>query len=279
MKIFILLFIMVTFLFNVGLVTSSAEYSLPYNSSEVIDTETLSQADNIGSSDNLLLSQVVESQLQIEEEDPEYIEEAEGTEIADPLEPVNRAAFYFNDKLYFWVLKPLAKGYSAVVPEDARIAVRNAFNNIAVPIRVVNNLLQFKVKSAGNEVVRFCVNSTLGLLGLFDVAKDKLDIKMQDEDFGQTLGVWGLGPGIFITWPVLGPSSLRDSVGFAGDYYLDPVSYVNPVLDSIAIRAGDRVNRTSLVLGQYEDIKKDAIDPYAAFRDIYHQYRENKIKK
>ncbi len=279
MKIFILLFIMVTFLFNVGLVTSSAEYSLPYNSSEVIDTETLSQADNIGSSENLLLSQVVESQLQIEEEDPEYIEEAEGTEIADPLEPVNRAAFYFNDKLYFWVLKPLAKGYSAVVPEDARIAVRNAFNNIAVPIRVVNNLLQFKVKSAGNELVRFCVNSTLGLLGLFDVAKDKLDIKMQDEDFGQTLGVWGLGPGIFITWPVLGPSSLRDSVGFAGDYYLDPVSYVNPVLDSIAIRAGDRVNRTSLVLGQYEDIKKDAIDPYAAFRDIYHQYRENKIKK
>ena len=135
------------------------------------------------------------------------------------------------------------------------------------------------MKSAGNELLRFGVNSTVGMLGLYDVARDEMGIKVQDEDFGQTLGVWGAGPVFYITWPVLGPSNVRDSIGLAGDYFLDPVNYVNPLLDSYAIKAGDAVNKTSLVIGDYEEIKKDAIDPYAAFRDIYYQYRESKIER
>ncbi len=102
---------------------------------------------------------------------------------------------------------------------------------------------------------------------------------MQDEDFGQTLGIWGLGPGFYINWPFLGPSSLRDSVGYAGDYLFDPINYVTPLIDRYSIVISDRVNRTSLILGDYEEIKKDAIDPYTAFRDIYYQYRESKIER
>jgi hypothetical protein len=135
-----------------------------------------------------------------EEEDFEYMEEEELDEIADPFEPLNRAAFYVNDKFYYWALKPVAKGYSHLFTEDARTAIRNVFTNLAAPVRIVNNLLQFKIKSAGNELLRFGANSTFGVLGLVDFAGKELDIKMQDEDLGQTLGVWGVGPGFYINW-------------------------------------------------------------------------------
>jgi phospholipid-binding lipoprotein MlaA len=216
-----------------------------------------------------------------EEEDLDYLdEEEELPEIADPFESFNRIAFQFNDKLYFWVLKPVATGYSKVVPEPVRISVRNFFNNLATPIRFVNNLLQFKIKSAGNELFRFGFNTTLGVLGLFDAAKyNNLGMPMQDEDLGQTFGAYGAGPGFYINWPILGPSSLRDTVGFVGDMFLDPVSYVDPTIDRIAIKAGDQINRTSLRLEDYEKLKVDMLDPYSGFRDIYHQYRENKIDK
>jgi phospholipid-binding lipoprotein MlaA len=213
-----------------------------------------------------------------EEEDLDYLDEEED-EISDPLEPMNRVFFAFNDQLYFLLLKPVTRGYSFILPEGVRISIRNFFDNIATPIRLVNNLLQFKFKPAGNELLRFGVNSTVGLLGFFDIAQNHMDIKAQDEDFGQTLGKWGLGPGFYITWPILGPSSLRDSVGYAGDYFLDPVNYIDPEIDRYAIKIGDQVNRTSFVIGDYEEIKKDAIDPYAAIRDIYHQYRKSKIDR
>ena len=216
-----------------------------------------------------------------EEEDLDYLDEEEDVEeIADPFEPLNRVAFQFNDKLYLWVLKPAATGYSKVVPEPVRISGRNFFTNLAKPIRFVNNLLQFKMKSAGNELLRFGLNTTLGVAGLFDAAKyNDIGEPMQDEDLGQTFGVWGAGPGFYITWPVLGPSSLRDTVGFVGDSFLDPVSYVDPTIDRIAIKVGDQINRTSLRLEEYEKLKEDMIDPYSGFRDIYNQYRESKIDR
>ncbi len=213
------------------------------------------------------------------EEAPDYTDEDDEIQVADPLEPINRVFFYFNDKLYFWVLKPVASGYSAVIPEDIRIVVRNIFNNITTPVRFVNNLLQLKIKSAGIELLRFGTNTIAGVGGIADVAKSGFGLESQDEDFGQTLGVWGLGPGFYINWPIIGPSSLRDTIGLTGDYFLDPVNYVNPAIDRFAIKTGDRVNRTSLVLGEYEDIKEAAIDPYIAFRDIYYQYRTKKIKE
>ncbi|MEW6602764.1 MAG: VacJ family lipoprotein, partial [Nitrospirota bacterium] len=206
-------------------------------------------------------------------------EDNEPDRIADPLEPVNRVVFHFNDKLYFWVLKPVAKGYSVVVPEDIRISVRNFFVNLSAPVRIVNNLLQFKIEGAGTELLRFGVNSTMGMLGLYDVARIEMGISIRDEDFGQTLGVWGLGPGIFLNWPFIGPSSLRDAIGYAGDYFLEPLNYLDPAISRMAIEAGNGINGLSLSLGDYEGIKKDALDPYNAFKDIYYQYRKSKIER
>jgi phospholipid-binding lipoprotein MlaA len=212
------------------------------------------------------------------EDDPDY-EAVEEDFIADPLEPLNRVFFTVNDRLYFWILKPVAWAYSDIVPEGIRISVKNMFTNISTPVRVVNNLLQWKVRKAGNEIVRFGVNSTIGILGIIDYAKIEMDIPMQDEDLGQTFGVWGIGQGFYINWPLLGPSSLRDSIGTVGDGFLEPVNYVNPLLDRVALKACDGINKASLSLGEYEEIKKDAFDPYEAVKDIYHQYRKSKVER
>jgi phospholipid-binding lipoprotein MlaA len=199
--------------------------------------------------------------------------------IADPIEPINRAFFYFNDKLYFWLLKPLARGYGFILPQTVRIGLRNFFDNLSFPIRFVNCLLQGKFEGAGREANRFAVNSTVGLLGLIDVAEEKMGIKEQDEDFGQTLGFYGLGPGFYIDWPILGPSSLIDTVGIAGDIPLDPVSYTGETFIALPVRSFDIVNRTSLTIGEYEDLKRASLDPYVAMRDAYYQFRQNKIKE
>lgn len=213
-------------------------------------------------------------------DDPFADEEEVQETIADPLEPINRFFFHFNDKLYSWILRPVAKGYSAVVPKPARLCVRNFFHNIAFPIRFVNCLLQAKFNSAMVELSRFITNSIIGLAGLFDVATTKFDLKEQEEDFGQTLGSYGFGPGFYINWPILGPSSLRDTFGLAGDFFLDPWNQVDLTIEENAgIYAYDKVNSTSLSLGEYEDMKKAALDPYVAFRDAYFHYRMNKIKE
>jgi phospholipid-binding lipoprotein MlaA len=211
---------------------------------------------------------------------PEASESAESVDtLADPLEPVNRVFFQVNDKFYFWVLKPVASGYKAIVPQDVRVSARNFFSNLTTPIRIVNCLLQAKFKGAGNEAVRFLLNSTFGLAGFLDPAKKEFNIDKQDEDFGQTLGSWGVGPAFYIDWPILGPSSLRDTVGFAGDLFLDPRTYLfnRPIF--YVVRPFELVNDTSLRIGEYDDLKKAAIDPYVALRDAYHQYRQNKIRK
>jgi phospholipid-binding lipoprotein MlaA len=197
--------------------------------------------------------------------------------IADPIYPWNKAMYHFNDKLYFWILKPVAKGYSSVMPEDIRIVTRNFFSNLTTPVRFVGCLLQLRVKDAGNELVRFVYNSTAGVLGLADAAKADFNIVRSDEDVGQALGSYGIGHGFYIVWPFIGPSSLRDTVGWAGDYFLDPVSYVNPVEASLGIRTYDEVNETSLRIGDYEDLKKAAIDPYVSIRNAYIQYRQKKV--
>ncbi|MFB3885035.1 MAG: VacJ family lipoprotein [Thermodesulfobacteriota bacterium] len=200
--------------------------------------------------------------------------------IADPLEPVNRAFFQFNDKFYFWVLKPVASGYKAIVPEDGRVGVRNFFSNLTTPIRLVNCLLQAKFKGAGNETIRFLVNSTFGLAGFVDTARKEFKIEKQEADFGQTLGIWGMGPVFFVNWPIVGPSSLRDTVGFTGDLFLDPQNYlITSMPINFAVKSYDQVNETSLTLGEYEDFKEASLDPYIALKDAYYQYRQHKIRE
>ena len=209
----------------------------------------------------------------------ESTEEEEAPQIADPLSPWNKGMYYFNDKFYFWLLKPVTQGYSAVFPEGMRLAVSNFYQNIATPIRFVNNLLQLKMKSAGNELICFFVNTTFGVGGLGDFAKDKMDIKRHNEDTGQTFGHYGIGHGFYIVWPILGPLSLRDSIGFVGDLFLYPVSYINPIETAVGVEAHNEVNETSFHIGEYEDLKKSAIDPYISIRDAYVQNRQKKVEE
>ena len=203
----------------------------------------------------------------------------EKVEIADPLEPFNRAMHQFNDKLYFWALKPVARGYKAVVPEPARLSVKKFFSNLGFPARFLSCLLQVDFSGAATEAGRFTINTIWGIGGLMDPSSGKeLDLQKQDTDLGQTLGVWGVGQGFYIVWPVLGPSSPRDSASIAGDYFLYPVSYISPWYAWLGVRTYEEVNGTSLRIGDYEALKDAAIDPYVAFRDAYAQYRFKKIK-
>jgi len=199
--------------------------------------------------------------------------------IADPLEPFNRAMHEFNDKMYFWAVKPVAQGYKAVVPEPARISVDNFFSNLGFPARFLSCLLQADFKGAATETGRFTINTVWGIGGLLDPSSGKeLNLQEQNTDLGQTLGVWGVGQGFYIVWPVFGPSTPRDTVSIAGNYFLDPVAYLNPWSARLGVNVLDKVNAASLRIGDYEALKNAAIDPYVAFRDAYIQYRYKQIK-
>lgn len=199
--------------------------------------------------------------------------------IDDPLEPFNRTMHQFNDKLYFWLLKPVARGYKVVVPEPARISVKNFYSHLLFPIRFVNCLLQADFTGAGSEFGRFTINTIWGIGGLLDPSSNReIDLQKQDTDFGQTLGVYGVGHGFYIVWPFLGPSSPRDSVDIAGEYLLDPLSYFTPWYTSLGKRPLKMINNTSLRIGDYEALLGAAIDPYVAIRDGYIQYRMKEVK-
>jgi phospholipid-binding lipoprotein MlaA len=212
----------------------------------------------------------------------DFVEEGgkeEKAGIADPLEPFNRVMFNFNDKLYFWLLKPAAQGYQKIVPEGARVSVSNFFTNLASPVRIVNCVLQANLSGAAAELGRFLVNTVWGIGGLMDPASSKdIDLAKHDEDFGQTLGVYGLGQGFYINWPIFGPSSPRDTVGLVGDFFLHPFTYLITAWDtSVGVKAYEKVNTTSLSIGDYESLKEAAIDPYVAIRDAYVQYRLKRV--
>jgi phospholipid-binding lipoprotein MlaA len=211
--------------------------------------------------------------------DEKEVGEEEAATIADPLEPFNRAMFQFNDKLYFWALKPVAQGYNKVVPEKGRVSVKNFFTNLGFPIRFVSCLLQADFSGAATEVGRFAVNTIWGVGGLLDPSSSQqLNLPKGDADLGQTLGVYGVGQGFYLVWPVLGPSSARDSVEIVGEYFLYPVSYISPWYDWLGVRAYEEVNDASLRIGDYESLKEAAIDPYVAVRDAYAQYRLKKVE-
>ncbi len=213
----------------------------------------------------------------IEFTDP-FSDEGAELEIADPLQPVNRAMFWVNDKLYFYLLKPVARAYR-VTPEPMRKSVDNFFVNLGTPVRFANSLLQFKFAAAGTELGRFLVNTTVGIAGLFDPA-ESLGWRMSNEDLGQTLGLYGVGSGLYLVLPVFGPANLRDGIGRVGDGFLDPIPYVvDGTGEYIAVKAYDRVNVLSLDDDTYEKIKDQALDPYLFVRNAYQQRREALIKK
>lgn len=200
-------------------------------------------------------------------------------DINDPIEPFNRGMFWVNDKLYFYLFKPVARGFR-VVPEPARQSINNFFSNLGTPVRFVNSVLQLKFADAGTELGRLVVNSTVGIGGLFDPARHYLNLQKKDEDLGQTIGHYGVGNGFYIVWPLFGPSTARDTVGMAGDFFLDPLYYVDmKPLEKIGLRFLDRETALSLDKDTYEAMKRQALDPYLNVRSSYIQYRAGKVKK
>jgi phospholipid-binding lipoprotein MlaA len=204
---------------------------------------------------------------------------SEQAAVPDPIEPWNRAMFGINDRFYFWVAKPVLTTYKNIMPQPARVCTGNFFENITTPARLVNCLLQGKGQEADMELRRFGINTTVGVLGLGDPARDQYGVEPADEDLGQTLAVYGLGDGFYVVWPVLGPSTLRDTTGMVGDQFMNPVRYVKPKEVSIGISVFGAVNKRSFHIGEYEALKSAAVDPYVAMRDAYGQYRNAQIKK
>lgn len=203
-------------------------------------------------------------------------------EVNDPFESFNRAMFEFNDKAYTYVLKPVARAYGKVVPKKGRISVKNFFTNLLAPVRIVNSALQLKGEDATNEMVRFLVNTTIGIGGLFDVAKSDFKIPIKKEDFGQTLGHYDVGTGPYLVIPFLGPSTVRDGFGIIVDATaLDPSGEVfgDETADYLLAKLLQIQNDLSLDKDTYEALKKDSIDPYIFIRNAYIQYRKGAVEK
>lgn len=202
-------------------------------------------------------------------------------QVPDPLEGWNRFWFQFNDKLYFYVAKPITQAYKWAIPERPRRWVDNFFHNLLFPVRFVSCLLQGKGFEAGVEFSRFVCNTAFGLGGLGNPAGDlqpTRPISSTDEDLGQTFGAWGAGNGMYLVWPFLGPSTVRDTVGYVGDYFLKPVSAIHPWYWSVATTAYDKMNALSFRLGEYETGKQGAIDPYVAFKSAYLRLRAKQVQ-
>jgi phospholipid-binding lipoprotein MlaA len=202
------------------------------------------------------------------------------TEISDPIEPVNRAVFAFNKGLDIAIIEPVAKVYMTIVPNFVRSGIQNFMRNLKSPLIVANDILQGNVREAGVATARFIINTTAGIGGLVDVAAGQ-GLAYNNEDLGQTLGVWGFGHGFYLVLPVIGPSSLRDVAGMTGDAYADPlriwtfktgrdwVYYTRNVVEGFD-------NRARLVKA-VEDLRRNSLDYYAAVRSAYAQKRAGAV--
>jgi phospholipid-binding lipoprotein MlaA len=198
----------------------------------------------------------------------------------DPWEGFNEKMFWFNrEVLDRYLLKPLATGWDFIFPDPVQRGVHNFFDNLAVVRRVVNNTLQLKLTGASTELARFTINSTIGLVGFFDVAKDAFGIEQRDEDTGQTFGVWGMGPGPYLILPFLPPLTVRDGFGYAFDLAMTPYTYFIPWWGSVAGTATNTVNERSLNLDRFERVAESTVDLYGAVRNGYLQRRAAAIKQ
>jgi phospholipid-binding lipoprotein MlaA len=198
----------------------------------------------------------------------------------DPWEGFNEKMFWFNREILDrYILKPVATAWDFVFPDPVQRGFHNFFDNLAVVRRVVNNTLQLKLTGAGTELTRFTINSTIGLVGFFDVAKDAFGIEQRDEDTGQTFGVWGMGPGPYLVLPLLPPLTVRDGIGYAFDIAMTPYTYFIPWYASMGGRATDIVNERSLNLDRFERVAESTVDLYGAVRNAYLQRRAAAIKQ
>jgi phospholipid-binding lipoprotein MlaA len=194
----------------------------------------------------------------------------------DPLEPFNRGVYQFNDTLDRAVVKPVATAYRDVLPSPVRTGVTNFFNNLQDAWSAVNNALQLKAEGAGNSLVRFGVNTVFGLGGLLDIATE-MRIERHTEDFGQTLGYWGVGPGPYLVLPMLGPSTVRDTAALPIDFQGNLLSEIEHVPTRNSATALKLVNLRSQLLQATDMLEQVALDPYTFTRDAFLQRRRNSV--
>jgi len=206
------------------------------------------------------------------------LDEYESVAIADPLEPLNRATFMLNHGIYYALLRPISKGYEFIIPKLLRTGIHNAYENVKFPVRLVNNTLQGNFQQAGKETGKFLVNSVVGVGGLMEPSERIPALAdIPSADTGQTFAKWGIGQGPYIVLPLLGPSSTRDVVGLAGDFALNPISWVTIIYGgyawTIAIPAANTMRSLPNQLAQYDAATENSVDAYLSARTAYVQYR------
>lgn len=194
----------------------------------------------------------------------------------DPLEPLNRGIYRFNDTVDKAVIKPVAQGYSAVMPAVGKTMVSNFFSNLDDVVVTANDLLQFKLVQGFSDGMRVFVNTTIGVFGLIDVASTG-ELKKHNEDFGQTLGKWGVGNGPYLVLPILGPSTLRDSAGLYVDGYWSPVYQIKHMRTRNQAYLARGTNLRAELLDQEKVLREAMLDPYEFTRDSYLLYRKNLV--
>ena len=203
---------------------------------------------------------------------------AEAEAVADPLEDLNRAVLGFNDVVDQALLRPIAWTYNKLAPDPAILAVRRFFANLRAPVLFANDLLQLEFADAATTAGRFGLNSTIGLLGLFEVA-EPLGLPAHHADFGQTLHSYGSGPGPYLMLPLIGPSTLRDGTGRVVDVVLDPLTWLLTPGQSLAVTGTQAVVRREELLDPLDELRKSSVDWYAALRSAYYQRRAVELGK
>ncbi len=207
----------------------------------------------------------------------EDIDDADASLVSDPIEGVNRAIYGFNNVVDKTIIKPVAKGYRFIVPELARRGVRNILTNLSEPLTFINSVLQGDVQHGFTTFWRFAINSTYGMGGVFDVAKDS-GLENRKEDFGQTSGVYGSGQGAYLMLPIFGPSNARDAFGKVVDIFIDPFDYILTD-EGLLVRTGvGGIDARESAINLVDHIERTSLDPYATIRSLYTQKRWDEIR-
>jgi len=202
------------------------------------------------------------------------------TEDYDPWQRFNEKMFFFiHDVLDHYLLKPVATVWNKLLPDCGKRGLDRAFDNLGMPKRLVNNLLQGRFRGAGREVARFGVNTTIGVVGFLDVARAQLHIEKSDADTGQTLGIYGVGSGPYLVLPTLAPLTVRDGVGYGIDGLMDPLGFFSPLLATTGMSIVKQVNERALNLQVFQAVEDSVLDLYSAVRNGYLQRRRHSIEE
>ncbi len=213
-------------------------------------------------------------------EDPFETSEEENPELHDPFENQNRFIFNLNNNIYNHFTQHVAKGYRFALPFELRLAIRNIFNNITMPVRLLSSILQGDMEKSGRVIVRFLINSTVGIGGMLDVADQEYNIKPVNENMAQALGYHNIPSGPYLVLPILGPSSVRNLFGRILDIFASPTTIFSaPLAVSLSVATGKKINETSFLIKTKKELEEFSIDEYESVRDFYQQYFNHLINE